>query len=77
VSRSRGGRNAKAYVLAAAKGRLAAILPTGGEVHDCPSPSRGPPTCMLGDGRGIPRRARLISDFFENVEYKGRSAPLI
>jgi transposase len=34
--RSRGGRNTKIHALADAKGRLIAILLTGGEAHDCP-----------------------------------------
>ena len=36
VGRSRGGRNTKIHALADAKGRLIAILLTGGEAHDCP-----------------------------------------
>jgi transposase len=36
VGRSRGGRNTKIHALADAKGRLLAILLTGGEAHDCP-----------------------------------------
>jgi hypothetical protein len=35
VGRSRGGRNTKIHALADAKGRLIAILLTGGEAHDC------------------------------------------
>jgi hypothetical protein len=36
IGRSRGGRNTKIHALADAKGRLIAILLTGGEAHDCP-----------------------------------------
>jgi transposase len=54
VGRSRGGRNTKIHALADAKGRLIAILLTGGEAHDCPIAERlirrvKPPKCMLGD----------------------------
>src|SRR4029079_7222835 len=54
VGRSRGGRNTKIHALADAKGRLIAILLTGGEAHDCPVAERlirrvEPPKCMLGD----------------------------
>ncbi len=54
VGRSRGGRNTKIHALADAKGRLIAILLTGGEVHDCPVAERlirrvKPPQHMLGD----------------------------
>jgi len=37
---SRGGRNTKIHALADAKGRLLAILLTGGEAHDCPIAER-------------------------------------
>lgn len=40
VGRSRGGRNTKIHALADAKGRLIAILLTGGEAHDCPVANR-------------------------------------
>ncbi len=40
VGRSRGGRNTKIHALADAKGRLIAILLTGGEAHDCPFAER-------------------------------------
>jgi len=40
VGRSRGGRNTKIHALADAKGRLLAILLTGGEAHDCPVAKR-------------------------------------
>jgi transposase len=54
VGRSRGGRNTKIHALADAKGRLIAILLTGGEAHDGPVAERlicrvDPPKCMLGD----------------------------
>jgi len=54
VGRSRGGRNTKIHALADAKGRLIAILLTGGEAHDRPVAERlicrvAPPKCMLGD----------------------------
>ena len=49
-----GGRNTKIYALADAKGRLLAILLTGGEAHDCPVAERlirrvKPSKRMLGD----------------------------
>src|SRR5262249_21447633 len=37
IGRSRGGRNTKIHALADVKGRLIAILLTGGEAHDCRS----------------------------------------
>ena len=40
MGRSRGGRNTKIHALADAKGRLIAILLTGGEAHDCPVAGR-------------------------------------
>ena len=54
VGRSRGGRNTKIHALADAKGRLIAILVTGGQAHDCPAAERlirrvKKPKCMLGD----------------------------
>ena len=54
MGRSRGGRNTKIHALADAKGRLIAILLTGGEAHDCPIAERlirrvESPKCMLGD----------------------------
>jgi transposase len=54
VGRSRGGRNTKIHALADAKGRLIAILLTGGEAHDCPIAGRlirrvKPSKRMLGD----------------------------
>ena len=54
IGRSRGGRNTKIYALADAKGRLIAILLTGGEAHDCPIAERlirrvKPAKRMLGD----------------------------
>src|SRR4029078_6709334 len=49
---SRGGRNTKIHALADAKGRLLAILLTGGEAHDCPVAERlidrvKSPKCLL------------------------------
>jgi len=54
VGRSRGGRNTKIRALAAAKGRLIAILLTAGEAHDCPIANRlirrvKSPARLLGD----------------------------
>ncbi len=54
MGRSRGGRNTKVHALADAKGRLIAILLTGGEAHDCPVAKRlvrrvKRPKRMLGD----------------------------
>jgi transposase len=54
VGRSRGGRNTKIHALADAKGRLIAILLTGGEAHDCPIAERlicrvKSPERLLGD----------------------------
>jgi transposase len=54
VGRSRGGRNTKIHALADAKGRLIAILLTGGEAHDCPLAERlirrvKPSKHLLGD----------------------------
>ena len=54
VGRSRGGRNTKIHALADAKGRLIAILLTGGEAHDCPVAERlirrvEAPHRLLGD----------------------------
>lgn len=54
MGRSRGGRNTKIHALADAKGRLIAILLTGGEAHDCPVAERiirrvKPAKRMLGD----------------------------
>jgi transposase len=54
VGRSRGGRNTKIHALADAKGRLIAILLTGGQAHDCPAAQRlinrvEPAERMLGD----------------------------
>ena len=54
MGRSRGGRNTKIHALADAKGRLIAILLTGGEAHDCPIAQRlirrvKSPERLLGD----------------------------
>ena len=40
IGRSRGGRNTKIHAIADAKGRLLAILLTGGQAHDCPPAQR-------------------------------------
>jgi transposase len=40
IGRSRGGRNTKIHAIADAKGRLLAILLSGGEAHDCPPARR-------------------------------------
>jgi len=40
IGRSRGGRNTKVHAIADARGRLLAILLSGGEVHDCPPAPR-------------------------------------
>ena len=40
IGRSRGGRNTKVHARADARGRLLAILLTGGEAHDCPVAER-------------------------------------
>ena len=54
VGRWRGGRNTKIHALADAKGRLIAILLSGGEAHDCPLAERlirrvKSPERLLGD----------------------------
>jgi transposase len=54
IGRSRGGRNTKIHALADAKGRLVAILLTGGQAHDCPPAQRlirrtRPAKKLLGD----------------------------
>ncbi len=54
VGRSRGGRNTKIHALADAKGRLIAILLTGGQAHDYPIAHRllrraKPSKYLLGD----------------------------
>ncbi|MGZ5260370.1 MAG: IS5 family transposase [Burkholderiales bacterium] len=40
IGRSRGGRNTKIHAVADAKGRLLAVLLTGGQAHDCPPAQR-------------------------------------
>jgi transposase len=54
VGRSRGGRNTKIHALADAKGRLIAILLTGGETHDCPVAER-----LI---RRVERAERMLGD---------------
>jgi transposase len=63
VGRSRGGRNTKIHALAAAKGRLIAILLAGGQAHDCLIAERfirrvKPSKRMLGDKASTRRIAR-------------------
>jgi transposase len=70
VGRSRGGRNTKIHALADAKGRLIAILLTGGEAHDCPVAERlirrvKPSKCMLGD------KAYDSADLREDLDERG------
>ena len=54
IGRSRGGRNTKVHALADARGRLFAILLTGGEAHDCPVAER-----LIATGKAS---KRLIGD---------------
>ena len=54
MGRSRGGRNTKIHALADAKGRLIAILLTGGEAHDCPVAER-----LI---RRVKRSKRMLGD---------------
>ena len=54
IGRSRGGRNTKVHALADARGRLFAILLTGGEAHDCPVAER-----LIAIGKAS---KRLIAD---------------
>jgi len=54
IGRSRGGRNTKIHAIADAKGRLLAILLTGGQAHDYPPAQRlirrtKPAGKLLGD----------------------------
>src|SRR5689334_25094918 len=70
VGRSRGGRNTKIHALADAKGRLIAILLTGGEAHDCPVAERlinrvEAAVRMLGD------KAYDSSELREELEQRG------
>ena len=70
VGRSRGGRNTKIHALADAKGRLIAILLTGGEAHDCPVAERlinrvEAAERMLGD------KAYDSSELREELEQRG------
>jgi transposase len=73
VGRSRGGRNTKIHALADAKGRLIAILLTGGEAHDCPVAERlirrvKPPERMLGD------KAYDSAELRERLDERGTNA---
>jgi transposase len=54
IGRSRGGRNTKVHALADARGRLLAILLTGGEARDCPVAER-----LIATGKAS---KRLIGD---------------
>jgi hypothetical protein len=72
VGRSRGGRNTKIYALGDAKGRLIAILLTGGEAHDCPVAERlirrvKPAKRMLGD------KAYDSAELREDLDERGTS----
>ena len=69
VGRSRGGRNTKIHALADAKGRLIAILLTGGEAHDCPVSERlirrvKSPERLLGD------KAYDSAELREELDYR-------
>ena len=69
VGRSRGGRNTKIHALADAKGRLIAILLTGGEAHDCPVAERlirrvKSPERLLGD------KAYDSAELREELDYR-------
>ncbi len=70
VGRSRGGRNTKIHALADAKGRLLAVLLTGGQAHDCPVAERlirrvNPSKRLLGD-KGYDR-----AEFREELHERG------
>ena len=73
IGRSRGGRNTKIHALADAKGRLLAILLTGGEAHDCPVAGRlvrkvRPSKHMLGD------KAYDSAELREELQERGTKA---
>ena len=75
VGRSRGGRNTKIHALADAKGRLIAILLTGGEAHDCPVAERlirrvKSAKHMLGD------KAYDSAELREELDERGTSVPV-
>ena len=75
VGRSRGGRNTKIHALGDAKGRLIALLLTGGEAHDCPLAERllkrsGPAKRLLGD------KAYDSADLRDALERRG-ATPVI
>src|SRR5262249_23196631 len=87
VGRSRGGRNAKIHALADVKGRLIAILLTGGDAHDCPVAERlvrrvKPSKRMLGDiparvdQRAQPYRSRVDAELREDL-HEGGTKPVI
>jgi transposase len=54
IGGSRGGRNTNVHALADARGRLLAILLTGGEARDCPAAER-----LIATGKAS---KRLIGD---------------
>lgn len=73
ISRSRGGRNTKVHALADARGRLIAILLTGGKKHDCPVAEHiirrvKPAKRMLGD------KAYDSGDLREHLDRRGTKA---
>ena len=73
IGRSRGARNTKIHALADAKGRLLAILLTGGEAHDCPVAGRlvrkvRPSKHMLGD------KAYDSAELREELQERGTKA---
>ena len=75
MGRSRGGRNTKIHALADAKGRLIAILLTGGDAHDCPVAKRlirraNSPERLLGD------RAYDSAELREQLDERG-TTPVI
>lgn len=75
VGRSRGGRNTKIHALADAKGRLIAILLSGGEAHDCPLAERlirrvKSPERLLGD------KAYDSAELREDLDQRG-TKPII
>lgn len=70
VGRSRGGRNTKIHALADAKGRLIAILLTGGEAHDCPVAERLIARVEAAD-RMLGDRAYDSADLREELQQRG------
>jgi hypothetical protein len=83
IGRSRGGRNTKVHALADARGRLLAILVTGGEAPDCPVAERliaigNDALYRQGDELGITMRRRLsaVELCRRLVELRPRNASL-